>query len=73
MLPYSPFTKPSLSEMQSQATFVILSSRTLVIFSNFFHQIHQKGRDAKLIRSGLMVAFLALTRGQCRDSAKVSR
>ena len=43
MLPYSPFTKPSLSEMQSQATFVILSSRTLVIFSNFFHQIHQKG------------------------------
>ena len=73
MPPYSPFTKPSLSEMQSQATFVILSSRTLVIFSNFFHQIHQKGRDAKLIRSGLMVAFLALTRGQCRDSAKVSR
>ena len=32
MPPYSPFTKSSLSEMQSQATSVILSSRTLVIF-----------------------------------------
>ena len=44
-----------------------------ILFSNFFHQIHQKGRDFKLIRSGLIVAFLALTRGQCRDSAKVLR
>ena len=32
----SPFAKPLLSEMQSHTTFTILSSNTLVIFSNFF-------------------------------------
>ena len=50
--------------MQSGKTFVIVSSRAQVIFSNICHQIHQKGRDFNLIWSGLMVAFLALTRGQ---------
>ena len=38
---------------------------TLVIFSNFFHQIHQYGIDFNQICSGLMVAFPTLIRGQC--------
>ena len=50
--------------MQVQTTFTILSSMTLVIFSSFFHKIHQYGIDFNLICSGPMVTFLAVRHGK---------